>query len=130
MRNQPLSPPVYLNTHAHFVTRPAKNMDGQVSRERLEQLLPAAYDNYQLLLPALDLMVHNRIETLRHLNQIAYKRHRLGNVAKVAGATTGILGSVAAATGVALTPMTLGFGLVLTAGGGRQLPASQHWELT
>ena len=103
-----------------------------VSRERLEQLLPVAYDNYQLLLPALDLMVHNRIETLRHLNQIAYKRHRLGNVAKVAGATTGILGSVAAATGVALTPMTLGFGLVLTAGGGggRQLPASQHWELT
>ncbi|CAI7988698.1 hypothetical protein GBAR_LOCUS38 [Geodia barretti] len=87
-------------------------MDGKsVSRERLEQLLPAAYDSYQLLVPALDLMVHNRIETLRQLNQIADaldKRHRLGNIAKVAGSATGILGSAAAAAGVALTPLTLG----------------------
>jgi hypothetical protein len=96
-------------------------MDGQsVSRERLEQLLPAAYDNYQLLVTALDLMVHNRIETIRQLNQIAEeldKRHLLGNIVKVAGSATGILGAAAAATGVALTPLTLGFGLVLTAGG-------------
>ena len=96
-------------------------MDGQsVSRERLEQLLPAAYDSYQLLVPALDLMVNNRIETIRQLNQIAEaldKRHQLGNIAKVAGSATGILGSTVAAIGVALTPLTLGFGLVLTAGG-------------
>jgi hypothetical protein len=111
-------------------------MDGQsVSRERLEQLLPAAYDNYQLLVTALDLMVHNRIETIRQLNQIAEeldKRHLLGNIVKVAGSATGILGAAAAATGVALTPLTLGFGLVLTAGGAAVPPSdhSQHWELT
>ena len=88
--------------------------------ERLEQLLPVAYDNYQLLVPALDLMVHRRIETLRLLNEIADaldKRHRDGNIVKVAGSATGVVGSATAATGLALAPFTLGFGLVMLAGG-------------
>ena len=114
---------VYLHACVFTRMRILLKMDGRsqsVSRERLEQLLPAAYDSYQLLVSALDLMVQNRIETLHQLNQIADaldKRHGLGNIAKVAGATTGILGSAAAAIGVALTPLTLGFGLVLTVGG-------------
>ena len=91
-----------------------------VSLERLEQLLPVAYDNYQLLVPALDLMVHRRIETLRLLNEIADaldKRHRDGNIVKVAGSATGVVGSATAAIGLASAPFTLGFGLVMLAGG-------------
>ena len=92
-----------------------------VSLERLEQILPAAYDNYQMLVPALDLMVHLRIETLAQLNRIADaldRRHRDGNLVKAAGSATGVVGSATAAVGLALTPVTMGFGLVIMAGGG------------
>ena len=91
-----------------------------VSRERLEELLPVAYDSYQLLVLALELMVQNRIETLRQLHQIADaldKRHRQGNIVRAAGSATGVASSIVAALGVTLTPFTLGFGLVLVAGG-------------
>jgi hypothetical protein len=91
-----------------------------VSLERLQQILPAAYDKYQLLVPALDLMVHYRVETISLLNEVAedlQKRRRGGNLVKVAGSATGVVGSGMAAGGLALTPFTFGFGLLFMAGG-------------
>ena len=92
-----------------------------VSMERLVEILPAAYDNYQLLVLALEQMVHYRIETLSQLNRIADeldKRHRVGNIVKVAGTATGTAGSAVAATAVALAPFTGGSTLVFMVGGG------------
>ena len=91
-----------------------------VSLERLEQILPAAYDKYQLLVPALELMVHHRIETLKQLNYVADKldeRRHKGNVAKVVGAAVSVTGSATAAVGAAASPFTLGAGLFLVVGG-------------
>lgn len=97
-----------------------ENVQKSVSLQRLEQILPAAYDNYQLLVPALDLMVHLRVETLSQLNHVASeldKRHHNGNIAKIVGSSVGVVGSATAAAGIALTPFTLGAGLFLTVGG-------------
>ena len=90
------------------------------SMERLQQLLPTAYDKYQLLVHALEQMVANRIETLSQLNRIADeldKRHRTGNIVKVVGTATGTAGTAVAAAGAALTPVSLGFGLAFVVGG-------------
>ena len=87
---------------------------------RLEQILPAAYDSYQLLVPAMQLMLHHRVETLLQLNLIADeldKRHRQGNIAKLVGGGVGVIGSATALAGLALTPFTAGAGLLLVAGG-------------
>ena len=91
-----------------------------VSRERLEQILPAGYNRYEQLVIALDLMVHNRIETISQLNSVADeldKRHRSGNIVKVVGAATGAAGGAAGAVGIAAAPLSFGIGLVFFAGG-------------
>ena len=98
----------------------ATYQDKSVSMERLEQILPAAYDSYQLLVPALNEMVHYRVETISQLNLIADaldKRHHTGNIVKVAGSATGTAGSAMAAAGAALTPFTGGLGVLLLSGG-------------
>lgn len=90
------------------------------SLERLEQILPAAYGNYQLLVPALGIMVQYRIETLTQLHYVADmldERHRKGNIAKVVGSATGLAGSATAASGVVLFPVTVGLAAPLVAGG-------------
>ena len=102
--------------YSHYNEMAAKS----VSRERLEQILPAGYNRYEQLVVALDLMVHNRIETISQLNSVADeldKRHRSGNIVKVVGAATGAAGSVAGAAGAAAAPFTFGIGLVFLAGG-------------
>ena len=89
------------------------------SMARLEQILPAAYDSYQLLVPAMQLMLQYRVETLSQLNLIANeldKRHRRGNIAKLVGCSVGVIGSATAAGGIALTPFT-GAASLLIAGG-------------
>ena len=91
-----------------------------VSLERLQQILPAAYDSYQLLVPALEHMIHCRIETLSQLNRVAdelEKRRRGGNIVKVASSAVGLAGGAVAALGVAVTPVSMGFGLLVVAGG-------------
>lgn len=91
-----------------------------VSMARLEQVLPAAYDNYQLLVPAMELMLQYRIETVSQLNRIADeldKRHRQGNIAKIVGSSAAVIGSVTALAGVALTPFAAGPGALLIVGG-------------
>ena len=91
-----------------------------VSLERLQQILPAAYHRYRELVPALELMIQYRIETLSQLNHVAdqlEKRRRGGNVVKVVSSAVGIAGTATAAAGAALTPVTLGFGLAILAGG-------------
>ena len=91
-----------------------------MSLERLEQILPAAYDNYQLLVLALQLMVNHRIETLEQLNYVANKldeRHRKGNIAKLVGSLAGMAGSGIAATGVVLSTVTVGAATPVIAGG-------------
>ena len=98
----------------------AQTTGGSVSLERLQQILPVAYDNYQLLVPAMELMLQYRIESLSQLNRVAdefEKRRRDGNIVKAVGSATGVLGSATAAAGAALTPFTLGAGLLLVAGG-------------
>lgn len=90
-----------------------------ISLERLEQILPAAYDNYQLLVPSLELMLHRRIVTLQELNRVANeldRRHKRGNVAKVVSSGVGLAGSAAAATGIALAPFTAGVSAPVSAG--------------
>ena len=97
----------------------ATQVKKSVCLERLEQILPAAYSNYQLLVPALDLMIHYRIDTVRQLNCVAKeldKRHHSGNIAKLVGSAAGIAGSTAAFAGAALTPF-MGLGLVVTLAG-------------
>ena len=97
-----------------------KGKGKSVSLERLEQILPAAYDNYKKLVPALELMIHYRIETLEQLHRIASeleKRRRGGNVVKLAASIAGVTGTAIATAGVALTPATLGAGLLIFAGG-------------
>ena len=88
----------------------AKNQKS-ISLERLEQILPAAYDNYQLLVPSLEQMLKYRIDTLLELNRVADeldRRHKKGNVAKVVSSGVGLAGSAAAAAGIALAPFTAG----------------------
>lgn len=92
----------------------------QVSPKKLERILTAAYDKYKLLVPALELMIHYRIETLRQLNDVANKldkRHRSGNIGRLVGAATGLAGTGVAATGVVLSPFTAGAAAPLIAGG-------------
>ena len=87
-----------------------------VSRERLQALLPTAYDNFQLLRPAMDHMVHLRVETISQLNNLAReldKRHRDVNIAKVVGSSVGVAGAAATGFGVALTPFTFGGSMLL-----------------
>jgi hypothetical protein len=89
-----------------------------VSLERLQQILPVAYDNYQLLIPAMELMVQYRIESLSQLNRVAKglkKRHRDGNIVQILGSATFMAGAGATAAGIVLAP--LGAGLLLMAGG-------------
>ena len=93
-----------------------------VSLEHLQQILLAAYHRYQELVPALELMIQYRTETLSQLNCMAdqlEKRHHGENVVKVASSTVGIAGTATAAAGAALTPVTLGFSLAILAGGAR-----------
>ena len=42
-----------------------------ICRKKLEKLLPAAYDKYTELIPALELMVQYREETLSQMNHVA-----------------------------------------------------------
>lgn len=97
-------------------------MDGvkrSVSMERLEQILPAAYDNYQRLVPALEHMIHLRVETLSQLNGVADeldKRHRQGNIAKLVGSGVGVIGSATALAALAMTPFTAGTSLLIAGG--------------
>ena len=91
-----------------------------VCLERLEQILPAAYDNYLQLVTSLDLMIYYRIDTLQQLNRVAAeldKRHHSGNIVKLVGSATGVVGSLTAAAGVALAPITMGAGMVLLISG-------------
>ena len=103
----------------NLVVKMATQEKKSVCLERLEQILPAAYSNYQLLVPALDLMIHYRIETIRQLNCVAKdldERHRGGNIAKLVGSAAGIAGSTAAFAGAALTRTPFkGLGLVFIA---------------
>ena len=65
-------------------------------------------------------MIQYRIETLSQLNCVAdqlEKRRREGNIVKVASSAVGVAGTATAAAGAALTPLTLGFGLLSFAGG-------------
>ena len=96
--------------------RPKKSF----SMARLEQILPAAFNSYQLLVPAMQSMLHHRFETLSQLNQIADeldKRQRQVNIAKLVGGGVGVIGSATAAAGVALTPFTAGAASFLIGGG-------------
>ena len=91
-----------------------------VCRKKLKKLLPAAYDKYTELVPALELMVQYRGETLAQMNQVAdqlnARRHDV-NIAKIVGSTAGVLGSAVGVLGIAITPFTFGFGAAVGVGG-------------
>ena len=91
-----------------------------VCRKKLEKLLPAAYDKYTELVPALELMVQYREETLSQMNHVADQlnaRHHHVNIAKIVGSAAGVLGSAVGAVGFAITPLTFGFGAAVGVGG-------------
>jgi hypothetical protein len=94
-------------------------------RRKLEKLLPAAYDNYTELVPAIELMVKYRKETVSQMNYVAdqlnARRHDV-NIAKIVGSSAGVLGSAIGALGLAITPFTFGIG-ALVGGGGAALAA-------
>jgi hypothetical protein len=94
-------------------------------RRKLEKLLPAAYDNYTELVPAIELMVKYRKETVSQMNYVAdqlnARRHDV-NIAKIVGSSAGVLGSAVGALGLAITPFTFGIG-ALVGGGGAALAA-------
>ena len=94
-------------------------------RRKLEKLLPAAYDNYTELVPAIELMVKYRKETVSQMHYVADQldaRRRDVNIAKIVGSSAGVLGSAVGALGLAITPFTFGIG-ALVGGGGAALAA-------
>ena len=93
-----------------------------------------ASDSYEKFLHELELMEEYRADTVKVLNSVADeidKRRRKTNIAKLVGASVGVVATPVAATGIALIPFTGGASAVVagvTAGIGGALMGL--WTLT
>ena len=84
--------------------------------QKKNRLMLEASESYEDFLDELDLMKQYRADSVKVLNSVADKidkRHLGVNIAKLVGASVGILGAGIAATGVALVPFTAGISAVV-----------------
>ena len=94
------------------------------NRKKLNALLPESYAHYKELVAELEKMLTCRAETIEQMNSVAAeldKRHHSVNIAKLVGASAGVLGAAGATVGgvgLALIPFTGGLSALVAGVGG------------